>query len=55
MELIREEVKTKMIEILNFLVLEEAKNRSEAEHLFMMNHYGFYKFIDAKSESLRSQ
>ena len=49
----REGIKSKLLGILDILELEEAKDRSEAEHLFMMNQYNLYKFIDAKSECLR--
>ena len=42
-----------MLGILNMFELEEVKDRSEAEHLCMMNQYNLYKFIDAKSESLK--
>ena len=52
-ELMREGIKSKLLGILDILELEEAKDRSEAEHLFMMNQYNLYKFIDAKSECLR--
>ena len=49
-ELIREDIKSKMLRILDILELEEAKDRSEAEHLFMMNQYNLYKFIDVKAK-----
>ena len=48
----REEIKKIMLEILDMLELEEAKDKSEADYIFMMNQYDLYKFIDAKSESL---
>ena len=51
-ELLREEIKKLMLEILDMFELEEAKDKSEAEYIFMMNQYNLYKFIDAKSESL---